>query len=244
MTDYNYLANLYHFAKKNPVKQYSEEFSFFKNLGNVRGKSVFDLACGDGYYTRQIKMNGASLVVGADISEKMIERARNIEKRLASGINYTIFDVCQPRKIGAFDIVTSVYLFPYARTLNMLNQMCETIVLNLKPDGKMISVTLSPFVSNEILNAQIYYDVEMTTTSRLTDGAMIHIKIITEQGNICFDNTYWSKKTYEQALGKAGFKSIVWHKPQISEAGIQQYGKSYWHKHLSLPGFSVLVCYL
>jgi len=244
MTDYNQLANVYHFAKKNPVKQYSEEFTFFKSLGNIRGKSVLDLACGDGYYTRQLKLNGASLVVGADISEKMIERARNIENKRPSGINYTLFDVCQFKKIGSFDIVTSVYLFPYARSFNMLNQMCKTIVLNLKPGGKMISVTLSPFVSNEILDAQIYYDVEMTARNKLTDGEIIQIKIITAQGDICFENTYWSKEAYTQALGDAGFKSIVWHKPQISKTGMQQYGKSFWHNHLSMPGFFVLACYL
>jgi len=243
MTDYNNLSDVYHFAKKNPVKQHSEEFTFFKILGNVEEKSVLDLACGDGYYTRQIKKYGASLVVGVDIAEKMIDRARKLEKENPYGIDYSVFDVCQPRKIGLFDIVTSVYLFPYARTPQMLNQICETMVMNIKPGGKMISVTLNPFVSNDDLNAQIHYDVEMKTKGKLTDGAIIQIKIKTEQGGICFENTYWSQKTYEQALRKAGFKSIDWHNPQISETGIQLYGDAYWQNHISKPGFSVLVCY-
>jgi len=244
MSNYNYLADLYHFSKKNPVKKYSEAFTFFQILGNVKGRSVLDLACGDGYYTRQIKKKGAGIVMGADISEKMIARAQKLECDTPYGIDYNIFDVCQFRKIGQFDIVTSVYLFPYARTSEMLLRMCQTIVMNLKPDGKMISVTLSPFFSNDALDAQIHYDVEMKTKGKLTDGALIQVKIKTHQGEICFNNTYWSQQTYETALKEAGFKTIVWHKPQISETGIQQYGETFWDHHISMPGFSVLACYL
>jgi ubiquinone/menaquinone biosynthesis C-methylase UbiE len=244
MTDYNHLSDLYHYAKKNPVKQHSEEFTFFEILGNVRGQSVLDLACGDGYYTRKIKMCGANLVVGVDISEKMIARAKKIEKTTCYNIDYRVFDACQSNTIGQFDTVTSVYLFPYARTLSMLKQMCNTMVRNLKPGGKMISVTLSPFISIDTLHAQIHYDVEMITKDELTDGAIIQITIHSPQGGICFENTYWSQQTYEHALREAGFKTIVWHEPQISENGIQQHGTNYWHNHILWPGFSVLDCCL
>jgi ubiquinone/menaquinone biosynthesis C-methylase UbiE len=244
MTDYNNLSDLYHFVKKNPVKLYSEVFTFFNILGNIKGKSVLDLACGDGYFTRQLKRNGARLVVGVDISEKMIARARKIEKDKPSGIDFSVFDVCQPRKIGQFDIVTSIYLFPYAQTQKMLENMCKTMMMNLKPGGRMVSVTLSPFVSNDSLIAQLHYDVEMKTCGKLADGAIIQIKIKTLKGDICFENRYWSQQTYEQALSNTGFKSIVWHKPQVSEDGIQQLGNAYWHKHLAMPGFSVLTCNL
>jgi SAM-dependent methyltransferase len=244
MTDYNRLSELYHFAKTNPVKQYSEEYTFFKILGNIKGKSILDLACGDGYYSRKIKMRGASRVVGVDISEKMIARAQTIEKHKPYDIDYYVFDVCQSTNIGQFDVVTSVYLFPYALTPKMLEQMSKAMVRNLKHDGKMISVTLSPFISNEYLDAQIQYNVKMKTNHQLTNGTPIHIRIKTLQGDICLNNMYWSKKIYEKALAEAGFKSIVWHKPEISEMGILQYGKSYWNNHIAMPGFAILDCSL
>jgi 2-polyprenyl-3-methyl-5-hydroxy-6-metoxy-1,4-benzoquinol methylase len=244
MTDYNRLSDLYQFTKNNPVKQYSEEFTFFKILGNIKDKSILDLACGDGYYTRKLKMNGASRVIGVDISEKMIARAKKIEKKNPYGIDYNVFDVCHSPTIGQFDIVTSVYLFPYALTPKILERMVKTMVKNLKPDGKMISVTLSPFISYEYLDAQIQYNVEMKTSHKLIDGAVIHTRIKTLEGDICLENIFWSQKIYEQALTKAGFKNITWHKPKISEMGIQKFGQSYWNNHISMPGFTVLDCYV
>jgi len=244
MTDYNLLSDVYHYSKQNPVKVHSEEYTFFKILGDVKGKSILDLACGDGYYTRKIKKYGASIVHGVDISEKMIDRARKIEKATPETIDYSVLDACQSKTLGRFDIVTSVYLFPYARTVSMLKQMCNTMVNNLKPGGKMISVTLSPFISVDTFYAQTNYNVQMKTNNQLTDGALIQITINTPQGVICFENTYWSKKTYELALNEAGFQSIVWHKPQISEEGIQKFGDDYWHNHILRPGFCVIDCCL
>jgi 2-polyprenyl-3-methyl-5-hydroxy-6-metoxy-1,4-benzoquinol methylase len=242
MTDYNRLSDLYHFSKDNPVKLHSEEYTFFKILGNVKGKSILDLACGDGYYTRKLKMSGARYVLGVDISEKMIDRAREIEKNQPYDIDYAVYDVCQSSKLGQFDVVTSVYLFPYALTPQKIEQMAKTMNINLRPDGRMISVTISPFISDKCLDAQRQYNVEMKTRQKLTDGTSIQIKIKTSQDDICLENIYWSQKIYEQALTKAGFKSIVWHKPEISQLGIQQYEKNYWNNHIAMPGFAILDC--
>lgn len=54
MTDYDAIAHTYRQSKRLPVKQYSEEFTFFQVLGPVRTLAVLDVACGDGYYTRAI----------------------------------------------------------------------------------------------------------------------------------------------------------------------------------------------
>ena len=46
----------------------------FRALGDVRGKSLLDLACGDGFYTRRFRAEcGADPVVGVDLSPKQIE---------------------------------------------------------------------------------------------------------------------------------------------------------------------------
>jgi predicted RNA methylase len=38
-------------------------------LGDLRGKNVIDLACGEGFFTRSITWAGAARVVGVDISK-------------------------------------------------------------------------------------------------------------------------------------------------------------------------------
>ena len=47
MTDYEAIAHVYRESKRLPIKQYSEEFTFFQVLGSVRGLAVLDVACGE-----------------------------------------------------------------------------------------------------------------------------------------------------------------------------------------------------
>ena len=60
---------LYHRHCQDPV--------IFRTLGDIRGKALLDLACGDGFYTRRFRSEcGADPVLGIDLSPKQIERAR------------------------------------------------------------------------------------------------------------------------------------------------------------------------
>jgi FkbM family methyltransferase len=71
---------------------YREEMNnpaFFNLLGNVRGKRILDLACGEGSNTRTLAKKGAR-VVGVDFSKRMIELARQEEKRDGLGIKYYV----------------------------------------------------------------------------------------------------------------------------------------------------------
>lgn len=61
--------------------------SLFAMIGSVQGKRICDLACGQGVIARQLARNGA-LIVGVDISEKLLEVARNDEEAETLGIIY------------------------------------------------------------------------------------------------------------------------------------------------------------
>ena|SRR5688572_16777021 len=80
MTDYNVIAPVYRETKSLPIKQYSETFTFFQVLKSVCGLAVLDVACGDGYYTRAMKRQGASHVIGVDSSHMMITYAQREEE--------------------------------------------------------------------------------------------------------------------------------------------------------------------
>jgi len=79
----------------------------FKLIGDVKGKRVLDLACGEGYNTRILATKGAR-VTGADFSEKMIELARREEAKVKHGIRYYVLDASNLKEFssGHFDIVT------------------------------------------------------------------------------------------------------------------------------------------
>lgn len=64
-------------------------------VGEVRGLTLLDLACGQGRVSRELARRGAS-VVAADISERLLEKARAIEERDALGIDYRLADAAAP----------------------------------------------------------------------------------------------------------------------------------------------------
>jgi toxoflavin synthase len=54
----------------------------FQALGDVRGKSLLDLACGDGFYTRRFRGEcGSNPVTGVGLSAMQIQRAQTIEQQ-------------------------------------------------------------------------------------------------------------------------------------------------------------------
>lgn len=69
-----------------PLARYVEVPGFLALVGEVRGRSVLDLACGTGFYSREFKRRGASDVLGVDISGVMVAaaRAREDEEPLGS----------------------------------------------------------------------------------------------------------------------------------------------------------------
>jgi 2-polyprenyl-3-methyl-5-hydroxy-6-metoxy-1,4-benzoquinol methylase len=87
-TDYNRIASQYKKAKEQPWRTRIELFSMMHRIGDLTGKSVVDLACGEGFLTRQIRLAGTSEVVGVDISEQMIALASAHEANDPLGINY------------------------------------------------------------------------------------------------------------------------------------------------------------
>ncbi len=87
-TDYDAVAKEYKRSKLAPWRTYIERYSLLKLLGKVRGKSVLDLACGEGFYSRLVRERGAARVVGVDLSSGMIGLGIAAEKESPLGIEY------------------------------------------------------------------------------------------------------------------------------------------------------------
>ncbi len=71
---------------------YREHFNnpaFFEFMGDLGRKTVLDAGCGEGYNTRLFARSGARMT-GVDISERMIELARQEEQREPLGIRYEV----------------------------------------------------------------------------------------------------------------------------------------------------------
>jgi len=67
---YDIKASEYEKTLDNPFRMYPERNSFVQTLGDIRGKSILDVGCGEGYYTRILKKLGAGEVIGLDMATK------------------------------------------------------------------------------------------------------------------------------------------------------------------------------
>src|SRR4051794_21135251 len=91
-TDYDRIAEKYKRAKLQPWRTHIERYTLLRLVGNLAGKAVIDLACGEGYYTRELRRGGAARVVGVDLSQGMIALAEAEEAREPLGIEYRVGD--------------------------------------------------------------------------------------------------------------------------------------------------------
>lgn len=81
-------------------------------LPDMTGKRVVDLGCGYGWFARWASDDGAASVLALDVSERMLERAREINA--APGIDYKQADLdALTLPEGVFDLAYSSLAFHY-----------------------------------------------------------------------------------------------------------------------------------
>ena len=126
-TNYDRISKEYQLSKRQPWRKYVEAYSFFQMTGDVSNLNILDLACGDGFYTRQLKFRGAKTVEGVDISQGMIQLAQESEAQNPLGIVYHIQDVLHLKLNKKFDLITASYLLNYAPNFETLHQFAKVI---------------------------------------------------------------------------------------------------------------------
>ena len=139
-TDYNSIAKEYQASKMQPWRKHVEAHSLFNLVGDLSSKNVLDLACGEGFYTRQLKLRGSNNVEGVDISKAMIQLAQNLEKQNPLGITYHEHDVLNLDLNKKFDIITASYLLNYAKKSDELVQFGKVISKHLNPGGRFVTI--------------------------------------------------------------------------------------------------------
>jgi len=111
-------------------------------LGDVKGKSLLDAGCGEGYLARHYAQKGA-VVTGLDISSILIEKADEISKKESIEVSFQVGDVCDLTEYedSSFDLVLC--------NLVLLNIPCLTEALTefhriLNDDGILVFSIVHP----------------------------------------------------------------------------------------------------
>lgn len=220
-----------------PYREHIEAHSLYRQLGDLAGQSVLDLACGTGIFTRAIRRWGAARVTGVDISEEMVRVARFHEAESPLGIDYVVEDVAALGDLGQFDRAVAVYLLGYAASREQLVQMGKGIARNLRPGGSFLTYFVSPDVSRE---PHYYrkYGVDFSVDPHVRDGDIMYFSLILgDTVTPKLTNHYWSKPTVASAFEEAGFTGVRWIAPELSPQGVEKHGAAFWEDYLrALPG--------
>ncbi|MGG6312024.1 class I SAM-dependent methyltransferase [Paenibacillus macerans] len=191
----------------------AREWHVFKALlPELEGKRVLDLGCGFGWHCRYAREQQASSVTGVDISENMLQRAREMTDDPAiTYINRPIEDIDFPD--GQFDVAISSLAFHYVESFA---DVCRQVHRCLAAQGAFIFTVEHPiFTSRNDQDWHVdgqgrrlhwpvdrYRDEGMRETSFLTD----HV--------IKYHRTF---STYINDLIQAGFSLKVVKEPGPSE---------------------------
>jgi len=109
-------------------------------LPDVRGLKIADLGCGFGWFCRWARENGAFLVHGYDVSEKMLERARSATAD--DNITYVQADLETIRlRREAYELVYSSLALHYVEDVARLMAKVHT---TLVPGGHFVFSTEHP----------------------------------------------------------------------------------------------------
>jgi len=125
----------------------------------LAGKLVLDLGCGEGYCSRMLRQRGAQ-VVGVDVSERMIELARQAERAHPLGIRYEAADaVTADLGEASVDLVVAVFLFNYLDVEQMRKTMANVHRM-LWPGGSFVFAVPHPaFAFMREAAPPFYFDV-------------------------------------------------------------------------------------
>lgn len=185
---------------------------FLRTIGNVQGKSILDLACGEGRLSRQLIDQGAASVLGTDVTAHMIDKALaqntsgNTEYR-GDALSYAVMDAEDPnfQLEDPADLVTAMYLFHYASRREGLFAMCRHIARNLKPGGRFVTYTINPEYDFSAQSPEM----EREFGFHYNTVAPPHHQLVIDGFDV--DIWQWSSADHVEGLHAAGLTNVSWH---------------------------------
>jgi SAM-dependent methyltransferase len=234
--EYDAFAKEYQESKQLPFRTYAEQPLLLSLIGDVAGRSVLDLGCGEGIYARKLKALGAATVVGVDLSREMIALARAAEAASPLGIEYHVGDAGAVGCLGRFDLVVGSYLLNYAQSREQLEQFCRTIRQNLAHGGRFVGMNDNP--ANDLSSYSGYRKygfVKSAPSPRREGDPVTYTMYLPDGASFTFDNFYLAPHTYEGAFAATGFRTFNWHRPTVTPAGIAALGEAHWQEFLHDP---------
>jgi ubiquinone/menaquinone biosynthesis C-methylase UbiE len=214
--------------------------NLLRMLGDIKGKQVLDLACGQGIFSRMLADKGAN-VIGVDLGKELIEIAekKNTDHKFKVHYFHSASDDLYMVKNETKDIVVCVLAL---QNIEKLSGTLAEVSRILKKEGKFIAVLNHPAFRIPRESAWGYDEAEQTQYRR--------IDAYLSEAKIKIDMTPGSQKdkkftvsfhrplqVYVKALSKSGLavtRLEEWESHRKSEKGPKQAAEDKARKEIPL----------
>ena len=239
---YEEIGEAFEGFKSLPLTRYAEVPGFLAMVGDVRGRSVLDLASGTGFYSREFRRRGAADVLGIDISGEMVAAARKLEERDPLGVRYEVGDVSELRPLGRqFDIATAVQMLNYAEDIAAMERMCRNVHRSLKPGGEFFALMQSPDYVFDGPSLEKYGFLCEPTGEEAETGPRFRVTALLDPP-IEIISTAPRREVYEHCLRAAGFGEPTWVPLKVTDSGVRTFGADFWADFVAGPPLEMLRC--
>lgn len=219
--------------------RYCQDPVIFQVLGDVRGKSLLDLACGDGFYTRRFRSEcGADPVVGVDLSPKQIERAEAIEQQEPLGITYRVGDVMNLSSDRRFHVATAIHLLHYLENEDEISSVLSSIQRLLVDDGYFVTMIANPEFDldrHDASDSKAKFAYYFSVAEPGNGGLLrFHPGGFEKERELTIEFRRWERGFIDRIAVCAGF-TTEWHDPFISADGLETYGADFFSNYVANP---------
>lgn len=190
----------------------------FKLIGNVKRKTLLDLACGEGYNTRILAPKGAK-VTGIDHSEKLLNLAKKEEQRKPLGICYyrRNADRLSGLPDAFFDVVTC---FMALHDIENFEGAISEVARVLKCGGRFVFSIVHPCFEDMVING-----VRINAAEKYFDHVQYSVEWNMERLTKPFRTVSFHRSLtdYSFALAKNGLLILRLVEPQPTEEGMRKH---------------------
>ena len=227
---------------KNIAHDYLEKPAMYGKLPDLKEKDVLCVGCGSGEECEHLKSLGANRVVGIDLSEGLIEYAKQ-------GYPELEFQVMDMEKIDfppqSFDFVYSSLVMHY---VGSWKDTLDGIHKVLKKDGKFLLSTHHPATwgaerirtETERTSLLGYKKLKETNSTEIV-GDYLNARKIDDLWWGDFEVTYFHRPLREimQDIFRSGFELTDFLEPKAIDA-CKEVDHSFWEIHEKIPIFIVI----
>lgn len=214
--------------------------NLLRMLGDLKGKQVLDLACGQGIFSRLMADKGA-LVIGVDLGKELVELAEKKNKDYSFKVHYfhSGSDDLYMVKDGTKDVVVCVLAL---QNIEKLQETFKEVSRVLKKGGKFLAVLNHPIFRNPTHTHWGYDEQENVQYRRIEEYlSESKIKIDMTPGSktdkkftVSFHRPF---QVYMKALSKHGLAMIrleEWVSHKESQSGPRKHAEDKARKEIPL----------